>query len=68
MLTEKYDPNSRFEYVYSQGGVDKILVLKDKMTGVHYLITRTANGNGVGITPLMNADGSMFTTEVEETW
>jgi hypothetical protein len=67
MLTEKYNPNDRFEYVYSQGVNDKVLVLKDKITGVHYLVT--SNGNsGMGITPLLNTDGTVFTTEIEETW
>ena len=68
MLTEKYDPNDRFEYVYSQGGnYDKVLVLKDKMTGVHYLVASSGDG-GMGITPLLNTDGTVFTTEIEETW
>ena len=67
MLTEKYNPNDRFEYVYKQGGYDKVLVLKDKMTGVHYLVTTRENG-GMGIPPLLNTDGTVFTTEIEETW
>ncbi len=63
MLTEKRNnPNDRFEYVYEQGGTDKLMIIVDKMTGVNYLLTNT------GITPLLNADGSVVTTQLEGTW
>ena len=63
MLTEKRNnPNDRFEYVYEQGGTDKLMIIVDKMTGVHYLLTNT------GVTPLLNADGSFVTMQLEDTW
>lgn len=63
MWTEKRNnPNDRFEYVYEQGGTDKLMIIVDKMTGVNYLLTNT------GITPLLNADGSVVTTQLEGTW
>ena len=63
LLTEKRNnPSDRFEYVYEQGGMDKLMIIVDKMTGVNYLLTNT------GITPLLNADGSVVTTQLEGTW
>lgn len=51
--------NERFEYVYSQ---KDIYIIVDKMTGVNYLLTST------GVTPLLNADGTVITTQSEGTW
>ena len=63
MLTEKRNnPNDRFEYIYEQGGTDKMMIIIDKMWGVNYLMTTT------GIAPLLNADGSVVTTQLEGTW
>ena len=62
LIEKRNNPNDRFEYVYEQGGTDKLMIIVDKMTGVHYLLTNT------GITPLLNADGSVVTMPLESTW
>lgn len=47
----------RFEIIYKQGVSlsMEVRILRDKVTGVHYLINWI--GQGGGITPLLNAEG-----------
>lgn len=47
----------RFEIIYKQGVSlsTEVRILRDKVTGVHYLINWT--GQGGGVTPLLNAEG-----------
>lgn len=50
----------RFELVHNEGSVFKdegvIQILKDKDTGVHYILCKTAYG--VAMSPLLNPDGN----------
>ncbi len=62
MWTEKTNPNDRFECVYSQVGQCRVQIIVDKMTGVNYLVSET------GVTPLLNADGTVVSTQLEGTW
>ena len=37
---------------------------RDPETGVHYLVTRgTVSGSGIAITPRLNSDGNVYTTD-----
>ncbi len=49
----------RFEKVYSQGMLEKCEILKDVVSGVHYLVC--SNGYGMGITPLLDTNGNIVT-------
>jgi len=49
------DNEKRFKVVYSQGLVSKIQIIRDIDTGVEYLCI--SNGQGTGITPLLNREG-----------
>lgn len=55
--------NERFEKVFSEGnGITNELktIIADKETGVNYLLVTT--GFGVGITPLLDAQGNPVVT------
>ena len=45
----------RFETVYAQGTVDKMRIIVDKETGVHYLAMQS--GYAGGLTPLLDREG-----------
>ncbi|WP_418667421.1 DUF6440 family protein [Allofournierella sp.] len=50
----------RFEIVYSQGGARGLFVLRDRETGVHYLLAKF--GYTGGLTPLLDASGKPIVT------
>ena len=54
--------NNRFLKVYSQGAITLMEIWVDKQTGVNYLFH--GNGNGGGLTPLLNRDGTPVITSV----
>lgn len=47
----------RFEVAYQQGTMSQYRIIRDTQTGVCYLIL--SEGYTSGITPLLNADGSI---------
>jgi hypothetical protein len=53
--------DNRFEVVYEQGGLTelRVSVLRDKETGVHYLLTMGTGMGASGITPLLDVDGNI---------
>lgn len=51
----------RFEEVYSQGKLTVTKVLRDNETGVLYLMHQL--GYGLGLTPLLDADGKPLLDE-----
>ena len=57
----------RFTVIYRDGsqlsdeGVRQIMV--DKETGVHYLVWKS--GYGAGITPLLDSDGKVITSDLD---
>lgn len=53
----------RFEIVYSQGSARGLFVLRDKKTGVHYLLAKF--GYCGGLTPLLDAEGKPVVTPPE---
>ena len=55
--------NRRFEGVYSQGSARGLFVLRDRKTGVHYLLAKF--GYSGGLTPLLGADGKPVITPPE---
>ncbi len=52
----------RFERVYQQGVMNVVEIWVDKETGVNYLVH--ACGQGTGLTPLLNRDGSPVVSPV----
>ncbi|MGL4336036.1 MAG: DUF6440 family protein [Turicibacter sp.] len=50
----------RFEVVYSQGNLERQLIIVDKETGVNYL--QTISGYAGGLTPLLDANGNVIIT------
>ncbi|MBO5929831.1 MAG: xylan 1,4-beta-xylosidase [Clostridia bacterium] len=57
----------RFEKIYYNGGGfsgPATTVLVDKETGVNYLFVQ--NGNGAGLTPLLNRDGTVVVTPTSQ--
>ena len=54
--------NNRFLKVYSQGAITLMEIWVDKQTGVNYLFH--GNGNGGGLTPLLNRDGTPVITPI----
>lgn len=46
----------RFEVVYTEGGINKISIIRDLETGVHYLETNNAGYAG-GLTVLLDENG-----------
>ena len=63
MFGEKKEKNGRFEKVYSQGQLEAMEIWVDKETGVNYLYH--AAGYGAGLTPLLDKDGKVIVTPVE---
>jgi len=59
-------PADRFEEVnFTKNTFATHYVVKDKMTGVLYYMAQ-ANGNGgIGLTPLLNPDGTLIVEPVE---
>lgn len=47
--------DERFEEVYTQGMMNVAKILRDRVTGVHYLFY--GSGYAGGLTPLLEADG-----------
>ena len=54
----------RFEKVFTQGVMTNIEIWLDRETGVNYLFYQ--NGNAGGFTPLLDKDGKVVITPVEE--
>ena len=50
----------RFQKVYSQGMVAVVEIWVDTETGVNYMFQR--NGNGAGLTPLLDQEGKPIIT------
>ena len=50
----------RFQKVYSQGMVAVVEIWVDTETGVNYMFQR--NGNGAGLTPLLDQEGQPIIT------
>lgn len=50
----------RFEIIYSQGSARGLFVLRDRETGVQYLLAKF--GYSGGLTPLLDADGKPVIT------
>lgn len=55
--------DKRFEKIYTQGMMDTMEILVDKVTGVNYLFV--TSGYAGGLTPLLNRDGTPVITPVE---
>ena len=55
--------DKRFEVVYKQGAITVTKILVDRETGVNYLYY--SEGNGGGITPLLDREGKPVITAVE---
>ncbi len=56
--------NKRFIKVYSDGAFSPMQIWVDKETGVNYLLMR--DGYAGGMTPLLDKDGKVVVTPVEE--
>jgi len=56
----------RFQRTHTEGSYSQIVfgseIIKDSETGVSYLVTM---GNGIGITPLLDADGKPLVDKSE---
>lgn len=60
--------NERFQEVSTSTNSDlygRHLILKDTKTGVLYYMVQARNNGGVGLTPLLNPDGSLIVEPVE---
>ena len=56
---------TRFEKVYEQSSFTMSeCIIRDKKTGVNYLLVN--HGNGGGLTPLLNRDGSPVVSTITE--
>ena len=52
--------NDRFEEIsFTWNNYATHYVVKDKETGVLYYMTQANNGGGMGLTPLLNPDGTL---------
>lgn len=56
--------NERFEKVYSQGFANVTEIWVDKETGVNYIFHQS--GYGGGLSPLLDKDGKVVVTPVED--
>lgn len=65
MFENMQEPNNRFGIVYKQGnGLSGYMaIIVDRETGVNYLFTQ--NGNGGGLTPLLDRNGKPIVSPVE---
>jgi len=53
-------PNDRFEEVsFTENVYATHYVVKDKETGVLYYMAQANNRGGIGLTPLLNPDGTL---------
>ncbi|MDE6148865.1 MAG: xylan 1,4-beta-xylosidase [Ruminococcus sp.] len=55
----------RFEVIYSQGTITPVTILRDKETGVNYIIAAGSTG-GSGLTPLLDSNGNVVVTHEED--
>ena len=60
----KKEKNERFKVVYTQGRLNYAEIWVDTETGVNYLFH--ACGYAGGLTPLLDKDGNVVITPVEE--
>ena len=60
----KKEKNKRFEVVYTQGHINCTEIWVDTETGVNYLFH--VSGYAGGLTPLLDKDGKVVVTPVEE--
>lgn len=56
--------DKRFKVLYEEGAVSVYKIIQDRETGVNYLFT--AVGSGGGITPLLDRNGTVVVTPVED--
>lgn len=56
--------DKRFKVLYEEGSIYAYRILQDTETGVNYLFT--SGGSAGGITPLLDRDGQVVVTPVED--